>query len=242
MNYKKIKLLLILIPFYFSLAAQTNSSSSVYDSQELFAQNFYTKNGNEFRSANGAPGAAYWQNRADYLLHATIDTVNNILAATETIHYSNNSPDVLSSLWLEIDQNTYREDARSNFYTASSKRHVTAPGAHTEGYYFDSITIQYKGKNIKADYNINDTRLQLRLPDALSAKEKIDIHIKYHYTIPGTFGGRTDFFQTKNGKIYEIAQWYPRMCVYDDLHGWDALPFLGSGEFYCEYGSVQEYG
>ncbi len=236
MNYKRIHLLLSCLLIYFSLSAQTNSLQSVFDPHELFAQNFYTKNGNEFRSANGAPGAAYWQNRADYLLHATIDTINNTLTTTETIHYSNNSPDALSSLWLEIDQNTYREDARSNFYTASSKRNLTMPGPHTEGYHFDSVTIQYKGKTIKADYIINDTRMQIRLSDALASKNNLDIHIHYHYTIPGTFGGRTDFFSTKNGKIYEIAQWYPRMCVYDDLHGWDALPFLGSGEFYCEYG------
>ncbi len=236
MNLKKIKLLSVFVLFYFSLAAQTNSVQSIFDPHELFAQNFYTQNGNEFRSVNGAPGPAYWQNRADYLLNATIDTINNTLTATETIHYSNNSPDALSSLWLELDQNTYREDARSNFYTASSKRHITAPAFHTQGYHFDSITIQYKGKTMKADYIINDTRMQLRLSNALSSKDKIDIHIKYHYTIPGTFGGRTDFFQTKNGKIYEIAQWYPRMCVYDDLHGWNTLPFLGSGEFYCEYG------
>jgi Peptidase family M1 domain len=231
MNFKKIKLFLAFIPLYFSLAAQTNSAQSVFDPHDLFAQNFYTKNGNEFRSANGAPGAAYWQNRADYLLHATIDTINNKLTASEKIHYLNNSPDALSSLWLELDQNTYREDARSNFFTA-----VTMPGAYTEGYQFDDVTIEYNGKTIKADYIISDTRMQLRLPTALSSKDKIDIHINYHYTIPGSFGGRTDFFPTKNGKIYEIAQWYPRMCVYDDLHGWNTLPFLGSGEFYCEYG------
>jgi hypothetical protein len=236
MNFKHITLLLSFIAFYFSLTAQTNPVQSIFDPHDLFAQNFYTKNGNEFRSANGSPGTAYWQNRADYLLHATIDTINNTLTASETIHYSNNSPNNLSSLWLEIGQNNYREDARSNFYTASSKRHITAPGAHTDGYHFDSITVQYKGKIIKANYIINDTRLQIRLADALSSKEKIEIHIHYHYTIPGTFGGRTDFFSTKNGKIYEIAQWYPRMCVYDDLHGWNTLPFLGSGEFYCEYG------
>ena len=236
MKCRHILLLLSFISVYFPVAAQEQTVQSVYNPLELFAQNFYTKNGNEFRSANGAPGSRYWQNRADYLLHATIDTVNNILSATETIHYSNNSPDALSSLWLEIDQNTYREDAHSNFYTSSERRRKPEGITHTEGYHFDSITIQYKGKFYKADYIINDTRLQLRLPDALSSKDKIDIHIKYHYTIPGTFGGRTDFYQTKNGKVYEIAQWYPRMCVYDDLHGWDALPFLGSGEFYCEYG------
>jgi hypothetical protein len=207
-----------------------NNSVSVFDPQELFAQNFFTKNGNEFRSANGAPGPKYWQNRADYNLQATIDTVENILSCTETITYTNNSPDNLASLWLQLDQNTYREKARSNFYTARRSRE------HTDGYQFETLTIEYKGKVLKADYIINDTRMQIRLANALPSKEKLNIHIKYHYTIPGRFGGRNDFFSTKNGKIYEIAQWYPRMCVYDDLEGWSTLPFLGSGEFYCEYG------
>jgi hypothetical protein len=233
MNYTKTTLLSGILLISLALSAQTNS---VFNPHELFAQDTYTKNGNEFRSANGTPGAAYWQNRADYLLNAKIDTVKNTLSATETIHYTNNSPGALSSLWLELAQNTYREDARSNFYTASTPGHLTGVSGHTDGYHFDNVSIEYKGKTFKADYIINDTRMQIRLPQALSSKEKIDIHIKYNYSIPGTFGNRTDFFSTKNGKIYEIAQWYPRMCVYDDLHGWDALPFLGSGEFYSEYG------
>jgi hypothetical protein len=236
MNSKYSGLLIAILFLCFSTMAQLNSAGSIFNPHELFAQNFYTKNGNEFRSANGAPGPKYWQNRADYLLHATIDTLANTLSGSETIQYSNNSPDALSSLWLELDQNTYRKDARSNFYTQSFRRPNRTDKSSTDGYSFDSITITYKGKTIKADYIINDTRMQIRLPYALSSKEKINIRIKYHYTIPGSFGGRTDFYSTKNGKIYEIAQWYPRMCVYDDLHGWDALPFLGSGEFYCEYG------
>ncbi len=234
MKCKSVLLLFIFFSCADILFAQTNES--VYDAHDVFAQNFFTKNGNEFRSANGAPGPKYWQNRADYILKANIDTTTNLLSCSETIHYSNNSPDSLSSLWLQLDQNTYKENARSNYYTASSKRHISAPGAHTTGYQFDSVIIEYKGKKFKADYIINDTRMQIRLPQALSTKEKINIHIKYHYTIPGTFGGRNDVFSTKNGKIYEIAQWYPRMCVYDDLEGWSTLPFLGSGEFYCEYG------
>jgi hypothetical protein len=81
--------------------------------------------------------------------------------------------------------------------------------------------------------------MQIRLPKALTAHgDKINLAIKYHYTIPGAFGGRTDYTDTKNGKIYEIAQWFPRMCVYDDSQGWDTLPCLGSGEFYCEYGDI----
>ncbi len=91
-------------------------------------------------------------------------------------------------------------------------------------------------KTIRTDYIITDTRMQLRLPFKLSNGQHVNIHCSYHYLIPGNFGGRTDYVQTKNGKIYETAQWYPRMCVYDDLEGWSTLPFLGSGEFYCEYG------
>ncbi|HYM92715.1 MAG TPA: M1 family peptidase, partial [Chitinophagaceae bacterium] len=236
MNCKHPALLIAAACMYFSALAQTNPTGFVFDPHELFAQNFYTKSDNEFRSANGAPGLRYWQNRADYLLYATIDTVANILSGSETIRYSNNSPESLSSLWLELDQNTYREDARSNFYTQFLRRLKWTNRGSTDGYSFDSISITYKGKTRQADYIINDTRMQIRLPQTLSSKEKINIRIKYHYTIPGSFGGRTDVYSTKNGKIYEIAQWYPRMCVYDDLHGWDALPFLGSGEFYCEYG------
>jgi hypothetical protein len=230
MNFKSTALLFCFYCLCNSISAQTNAS--VYDWRKLFAQDLFTKNGNEFRSANGAPGNKYWQNRADYILHATIDTVENVLKGTETISYTNNSPDDLSSLWLQLDQNTYREDARSNFYTAFGRRGKD----HTNGYQFESVTLEQNGKLVGAEYIINDTRMQIRLANKLSSKGKIIIHIKYHYEIPGTFGGRTDFFSTKNGKIYEIAQWYPRMCVYDDLEGWSTLPFLGSGEFYCEYG------
>ncbi len=235
MNFKSITLLISFFCFLNSISAQKNLES-VFDPHELFAQNFFTKNGNEFRSANGAPGSKYWQNRADYNLHATIDTVENILTGTETISYTNNSPDALSSLWLQLDQNTYRKDARSNFYTSTLQRLKWTDKGHTDGYQFETVTIEYKGKIIKANYIVNDTRMQIRLPNALPSKEKLNIHIRYHYAVPGNFGGRTDFFSTKNGKIYEIAQWYPRMCVYDDLEGWSTLPYLGSGEFYCEYG------
>ncbi len=223
------------LSFLFSLS-QSTKVVSVFKPQELFAQDLFTKRGNEFRSANGAPGPKYWQNRADYILKSTIDTISNVLTAKETIQYTNNSPDALSSLWLQLDQDTYREDSRSNFFTAGALRPKGSNKEHTEGFEFKTVAIEYKGKTMKADYIINDTRMQIRLTEDLRSKEKMTIHIQYHYTIPGTFGGRTDYFETKNGKIYEIAQWYPRMCVYDDRQGWDVLPFLGSGEFYCEYG------
>ncbi len=221
-----------------TLLAQNNvpnstADSSVYQPEENFAQLFYPHTGNEFRSANGAPGPKYWQNRADYSIQATLDTVKKALSVAETIHYINHSPDSLHSLWIQMDQNIYRQDARSNFYGSFSRDSKQ----HTEGYQLQSVQLKHCGKTLQADYIITDTRMQIRLKEPLAPGEgKLDILIQYHYTIPGSFGGRTDYVDTQNGKIYEIAQWYPRMCVYDDLEGWSTLPFLGSGEFYCEYG------
>ena len=206
-----------------------------YQPADLFAPIFYSDKGNEFHSANGEPGPKYWQNSVDYLIKAKLDTVAKTISATENISYTNNSPDALQYLWIQLDQNTYKKDARSNFatpYSPSAKQ-------HTDGYQFESVELSQNGVTEKADYIVNDTRMQIRLPKALIANGgKISILINYHYVIPGDFGGRNDYFDTKNGKIYETAQWYPRMCVYDDSHGWDTLPFLGSGEFYLEYGNI----
>jgi hypothetical protein len=217
-------------------APNTNDTiSSNYQPSELFSPLFYTEKGNEFHSANGAPGAKYWQNRVDYWLNAAIDTTAKTLTTTEKINYTNNSPDALSYLWLQLDQNTYKKDARSNFVTGASP----GPDQHTNGYDIESVEISNGKVTQKADFIINDTRMQIRLPKAvLPNGGTITLNIKYKYTIPGNFGGRTDFFDTKNGKIYETAQWFPRMCVYDDSHGWDTLPFLGAGEFYLEYGDI----
>ncbi|MEO8860926.1 MAG: M1 family metallopeptidase [Ginsengibacter sp.] len=226
---KSLLVIVFFLAAVLSFGQDQKSKVTQFDPLQTFAQNFYTTNGNEFRSASGAPGAKYWQNRADYKLDATIDTIKNSLTCSETIHYLNNSPDSLESLWLELDQNTYREDARSNFFSGFGSL------KHTEGFQFESISVSYDGKTFVAKYFIDDTRMQIRLTRKLSPKGKIDISIKYNYVIP-QFGGRTDYFITQNGKIYEIAQWYPHMCVYDDLKGWNTLPFLGSGEFYYDYG------
>jgi len=211
--------------------SQAGNSINGYNAHELFAPLTYNGTGSAYRSANGAPGAKYWQNRANYTIAATLDTAAKTLTATEAITYVNNSPDSLHSLWLYVEQNTYKADARSNYYSGFTSTE------HTTGYSLASVQIEMNGKTTAANYIITDTRLQLRLQQALGGNgAKAVIHIKYTYNIPGVFGNRTDYNETKNGKIFEIAQWYPRMCVYNDLEGWNTLPFLGSGEFYCEYG------
>jgi hypothetical protein len=239
----KLTCLLLLTLFVVTAHAQrrrrrpnTNDTiNSNYVPSDLFSPTFYTDKGNEFHSANGAPGPKYWQNRVDYSLNAAIDTVSKTLSCTEKIGYTNNSPDQLPFLWLQLDQNTYKTDARSNFVTG----YQPAPDQHTTGYNIESVYVSNGKVNSKADYIISDTRMQIRLSKALLPNgAAITIFIKYHYTMPGNFGGRNDYFDTKNGKIYEVAQWFPRMCVYDDSRGWDTLPFLGPGEFYLEYGNI----
>ena len=229
-------------------SAQTGANTSVvaekgYEPHALFAPGFYNDKTDPYHYAKGAPSAKYWQNRPDYTIDATLDTVKNELSGNLTIRYTNNSPDSLYTLWLQLDQNTYRKDARSNYYTD------TANQEFTEGYVLESVKVEQTGlggqtsqaghtmQGRQADYIVSDTRLQIRLQQPLApGGGQIRILIRYHYTVPGAFGGRTDWTATRNGKIYEIAQWYPRMCVYDDREGWNTLPFLGSGEFYCEYG------
>jgi hypothetical protein len=211
-----------------------DDTTSNYNPAAAFSPQFYTEKGNDFHAANGNPGPKYWQNRANYQLNVKLDTVSKTISGTETIDYINNSPDELQYLWLQMDQNTYKKDARSNFVTGFALK----PDQHTDGYQIESVAVDEGGVVKPVKFVITDTRMQVRLPKAVSAKGQIRLKIKYHYTIPGAFGGRTDYVDTKNGKIYEIAQWFPRMCVYDDTRGWDTLPFLGSGEFYLDYGDI----
>ncbi|HTI57786.1 M1 family metallopeptidase [Mucilaginibacter sp.] len=213
--------------------ATVDTIISNYQPADLFSPMFYPERGNDQHAANGEPGIKYWQNRVNYQIKAAIDTATKTLTATETLDYVNNSPDALQYLWLQLDQNTYKKDARSNYYTDA------APTQHTNGYEIESVAIDHGDVVRKVDFIVTDTRMQVRLPNAIKPNGGgIKLRITYRYTIPGTFGNRTDYNDTKNGKIYEIAQWFPRMCVYDDNEGWDTLPFLGSGEFYCEYGDI----
>ena len=182
------------------------------------------------RPANGLPGPGYWQNRADYAIRATLDPAAKSISGTVIITYTNNSPGALDLLWLQLDQNRYRPDSRGTLSGGDKPKGVT------DGMIVDAVEIERGGKTLVAQTLVSDTRLQVRLPAPLPGNgAKLAVHVRYHYTIPGEFGGRTAWGRAKAGEIYDIAQWYPRMAVYDDLRGWDTLPYLAQ-EFYLEYG------
>jgi hypothetical protein len=230
-----VYLLLVSVSGVACAAVMAAAPPSFYDPLETFAPLTLPDPVNRYRSSSGAPGPDYWQNRADYEIHATLDPAAKRLSADEVITYTNNSPDALASLWIQLDQNIYRKDSRSTTAGGWERKEFT------DGFVLDSLDVDSHGKRSTADYLITDTRMQLHLATPLNAHGgRLRIHIRYHYEIPGKFGGRTSWVTTPKGEIYDIAQWYPRMAVYDDLRGWDTLPYLGN-EFYLEYGHFDYY-
>jgi len=209
-----------------------------YDPHQAFNPLSINQGGTSYRSADGQPGPDYWTNRADYLIQARLDTVKKVIKAKEIITYTNNSPNHLHYLWLLLDQNRHTKNSRSaaiSGQTFNTKRFIG-------GFDIRSVEIAFDGKFTTVKYLINDTRLQIRLPRALDTNgAKIQIRIYYQYQIPPRGNGRNGWMATKNGTIFEIAQWYPRMAVYDDLAGWNILPFLGAGEFFLDYGDFDIY-
>ena len=219
------------------LSAQTPSNSR-FDQHKAFDPLFYPSNGTVYRSAGGSPGEKYWTNRADYTIHTVLDTVGHALSGDVVVTYTNNSPDELPFLWLQLDQNIYRQDSRGE-YTNPVTGGRWSNLKFTDGDVIRSVTILRDGKEIKADFLISDTRMQIKLPESLrGAGGIIRFRINYSFSIPEYGTDRMGRQSTRNGWIYEIAQWYPRMEVYDDVYGWNVLPYLGQGEFYLDYGNI----
>ncbi|MFV8341946.1 M1 family metallopeptidase [Flavobacterium sp. XS2P39] len=223
----------------------SGNSISKYDYHDAFAPFFYTKNGTSTRSASGQPGAEYWQNRADYKLTAKLDENNNEITGTGIITYTNNSPDKMTFVWMNLDQNLFKADSRGNAVVPITGSRNGAQGQIFDGgHKIKSVKVisVNKGKSTEteAKYLISDTRMQVFLPQGLNAKGgTVKIKIDFSFIAPFEGSDRMGVLETKNGKIFTIAQWYPRMCVYDDLRGWNVSPYLGASEFYLEYGDFE---
>ena len=220
----------------------TTKQASNYNYQETFAPFFYTKNGTNTRSASGQPGFEYWQNRADYQLSAKLDELNNQISGTTIVSYTNNSPDKMSFIWMYLDQNLFGEGSRGNAVLPLFGSRYGAQGQIFDGgFKIKSVKIITSNKGNSSEkevkFLITDTRMQIFLPQDLNAKGgNVKIKIDYSFSIPNEGSDRLGILGTVNGKIFTIAQWYPRMCVYDDIAGWNTNPYLGSSEFYLEYG------
>ena len=236
-------LFLLVISFPKSVLAQTISNpSSKYNYHDAFAPFFYTQNGTAYRAATGEPGPKYWQNKADYQLAVKLNEATNEISGTEILSYTNNSPQQLKFLWMQLDQNLFKEDSRGNaIVPLNGSRNAGHGQKFDAGYKIKSVSLLTGSKNemtTDVKYMIEDTRMQIFLPKAIAAKGgNIKIKITYSFISPDYGSDRMGVLSTKNGKIFTVAQWYPRMCVFDDVLGWNTNPYTGPGEFYLEYGN-----
>lgn len=230
---KKINLIVLSIFISTSIFAQ-----SKYDHREAFHPFFYPYPGNEFRSASGEPGPGYWQNKANYSIQAAIHPDDHSIKGTVAISYINNSPDELRFIWLQLDQNIYKADSRASA-TTTTQGGRWANGQFTDGDVIKAVKLEVNGKMMEPKFTISDTRMQIWLPQPLKSKgAEAVIIIEYQFTVPEYGTDRMGRLKQKDGWIYEVAQWFPRVCVYDDLVGWNTNPYIGAGEFYLEYGDI----
>lgn len=235
-NILKKIIFLAVLPTFVSLMSGTSLASppktQAPDPSQIFAPLIMPDSPNVYRSGDGTPGPMAWKNQADYKIHVQIIPKTHSLSGDEEIRYQNNSPSSLPVLWVQLDQNMYKSESRAAY---ASQWHFPA---HTPGMEIESVAlVGADGHAQPVEFLISDTRMQIVLPSGLSSHSSVRFRIKWHYIIPGPWGGRTAVSNSKNGEIYEIAQFYPRMAVFDDIRGWDTLPYLG-GEFYLDYGNI----
>jgi hypothetical protein len=230
------------------LIAFLTLSSTTLLAQTKFAQlDQMLPTPNNYRAASGAPGHAYYQQKADYKMTLVLDDAKQRLDGVETITYTNNSPDPLAYLWLQLDQNIYDQNADSkvievekmeNFKSISDlrKRDFYYDG----GFKIERIT-SMSGQPMK--YFINKTMMRIDLAKPLLPGQNISFQIKWWYNINDRMqvGGRSgyEYFDTDKNYLYTIAQFFPRMCVYNDVTGWQNKQFLGRGEFTLPFGDYE---
>src|SRR5688500_550225 len=196
---------------------------------------------NRMRTAAGAPGPAYWQQRADYVIRATLDTVANTVTGSERITYHNNSPDTLRYLWLQLDQNLFARTSRGAFVFGSGPR--TAPGPD------GGITLTRVALGSQPDaqgraratatplrHEVVGTMMRVDMPRPLVSGARVVLELEWSFQFPSD-PSRMGMEVVDGGTVYEVAQWYPRMAVYDDVEGWNTDQYYGQGEFHLEFGS-----
>ncbi|MBL7854970.1 MAG: M1 family metallopeptidase [Cyclobacteriaceae bacterium] len=204
---------------------------------------------NSYRSASGAPGPAYWQQRADYDISVELNDENQSLRGSETITYYNNAPEPLTYLWLQLDQNILADGSMTRKTSGGAIRDsipakflaTTASAYDFKGGYQISSVRDASDKPL--NHVINFTMMRVDLPQPLKPGEKFTFKVDWSYNINDMMkiGGRSgcEFFPEDGNYIYFVAQWFPRMCVFDDIEGWQNKQYLGAGEFALTFGDYK---
>ncbi|MEH6682265.1 MAG: M1 family metallopeptidase [Sediminicola sp.] len=211
-----------------SLEAQGNGN---------YQQDYYesvNRSGNRYRSASGIPGPDYWQNGTDYKIKATLDDVAHTLTGQVTLAYTNNSPDELPFIWLQLEQNRFTKNSRGTLTTPIEGNRYNGD---VDGGYEITEVVAKTGRGSSSKYIITDTRMQVWFSEPIKPNGgTATVSMNFTYKIPVKGMDRMGRLAVEDGTIYAMAQWYPRTAVYDDIKGWNVEPYLGAGEFYLEYG------
>ena len=242
-NYKINSIILSILTAYFGLAQEnTNNSKFKQLYEELPTPNVY-------RTASGAPGHEYYQQKADYVINVQLDENNHVISGNETITYTNNSPDALEYLWVQLDQNVRAKNSQGQLASTNNMDNRMSFGALKRmhdianfdgGFKLEKVT-NTRGEALS--YTINGTMMRINLPSPLRQGKKFSFKIKYWYNINDRMkiGGRSgyEYFEDEGNAIYTIAQFFPRMAVYNEVEGWQNKQFLGRGEFTLPFGDYK---
>lgn len=248
MKIKLLTLLTLSSVSVFSQNLQNNPQSNHGNKFEQLGTILPTPN--VYRTASGAPGHKYWQQRADYDITAYLDEDKLNLKGSETVTYYNNSPDDLDYLWLQLDENQQSSIKNANYQVSSFLSKSTT----TERLFTTDLPAKDNGLGVNIEkvtdangvaipYFINKTMMRIDLPKTLKSKEKITFKIDWNYNIPNRIqnGGRGgyEFFPEEKNYLFTMTQWFPRMCVYSDFKGWQNNQFTGRGEFALVFGNYK---
>ena len=242
-----INAILLFFLISFGVAAQTQQG---HTNQNKFRQLYdQFADPNKYHNASGAPGVEYYQQQVDYVMDIKLDDEKSRLYGEETITYTNNSPDHLPYLWLQLDQNIRKKDAPALEKNGSGNSVTQRPSSFVSTYVNDpfdggfNIERVVDAQNNALPYKINQTMMRVDLPKALAPGGVYVFKIKWWYNINNHVEGRGrsgyEFFEKDGNKAYVIAQFFPRLCVYNDVEGWQNYQFWGNGEFALEFGDYE---
>ena len=241
---KTLSIFILIMSFTLCLKAQDNLNNS--DFKQLYEE---LPTPNVYRTASGAPGHEYYQQKADYIINVDLDEENHILSGEVSVTYTNYSPDALNYLWIQLDQNVRAKNSHSQLTSTSSlddnMSFSSIKRMHDKinfdgGFKLEEVT-DLSGKDI--DYVINETMMRIDLSRSLKKGQSFSFKIKYYYNINDRMkiGGRSgyEYFGEEGNAIYTIAQFFPRMAVYNEVEGWQNKQFLGRGEFALPFGDYK---
>lgn len=236
MKYTLEKFLMLFLAFF--LVQGLHAQEAEENNQGDFNDFMYRK-GNMYRSASGKPGPNYWQNAADYKINVSLDDKEHTITGSISIHYTNNSPEALDFVWLQLEQNRFTEESRGTLTTPIQGNRYN--GDVDGGYDLSNVkaTVGKRG-DASNKYLVNDTRMQVFFAEPIPANGgEATVSMDFSYKIPVKGMDRMGRLDVEDGTIYALAQWYPRLSVFDDVKGWNVEPYLGAGEFYLEYGDIE---